>query len=103
MPKTKEGGWLLDDSITGFGTYTVIMKFADYLIIENDKWLGLRDDAPAEAQEAYKQYVDELGRNKNYDFAMLSMMKKNWTDAELAELGLSKSQIEKYREYEKQQ
>lgn len=41
--------------------------------------------------------------DKNYDFAMLSMMKKNWTDAELAELGLSKSQIEKYREYEKQQ
>ena len=40
----------------------VNMKFADYLIVENDKWVGLRDDAPAEAQEAYKQYTDELGR-----------------------------------------
>jgi len=29
------------------------------------------------------------------------MMKANWTDAELAELGLTKEQINTFREYEK--
>lgn len=60
MPETKDGGWLLDDSETGFGTYEPIAMFLDYLIVENGRWMGLQKSAPESAKQAYGRYTMAL-------------------------------------------
>ena len=59
MPKTKDGGWTLDDSETGFGTYEPIALFINYLIVENGRWVGIKDNAPESAKEAYERYTKQ--------------------------------------------
>ena len=34
-----------------------VKKFFDYLIIEDDGWKGIRDDAPESAKKAYDEYI----------------------------------------------
>ena len=59
MPELPNGGWRLDDSETGFGLYEPIAEFIDYVVFENGKPMGLRDDAPESAKEAYERYMKQ--------------------------------------------
>jgi hypothetical protein len=34
-----------------------VKKFFDYLIIDDDGWKGIRDDAPESAKKAYDEYI----------------------------------------------
>ena len=39
-----------------------VKKFIDYLIIDDDGWKGIRDDAPTTAKKAYEKYMKEQKR-----------------------------------------
>lgn len=34
-----------------------VKKFFDYLIIDDNGWKGIRDDAPESAKKAYDEYI----------------------------------------------
>lgn len=34
-----------------------VKKFFDYLIIDDDGWKGIRDDAPESTKKAYDEYI----------------------------------------------
>ena len=34
-----------------------VEKFYDYLIINDDGWAGIKEDAPEEAKKAYDEYM----------------------------------------------
>lgn len=36
-----------------------VKKFFDYLIIDDDGWKGIRDDAPESAKKSYDEYIRE--------------------------------------------
>lgn len=39
-----------------------VKKFFDYLIIDDDGWKGIRDDAPETAKKAYEEYMKKQKR-----------------------------------------
>lgn len=39
-----------------------VKKFFDYLIIDDDGWKGIRDDAPEKAKKAYEEYMEKQKR-----------------------------------------
>lgn len=36
-----------------------VKEFFDYLIIDDDGWKGIRDDAPKSAKKAYAEYIEK--------------------------------------------
>jgi hypothetical protein len=36
-----------------------IQKFFDYLIIDDDGWKGIRNDAPDDVKKAYDDYIEK--------------------------------------------
>lgn len=36
-----------------------VKKFFDYLIIDDDGWKGIRNDAPESAKKAYAEYIEK--------------------------------------------
>lgn len=41
-----------------------VKKFYDYLIIDDDGWKGIKEDAPESAKQAYKEYIE---KQNNFD------------------------------------
>lgn len=39
-----------------------VKKFFDYLIIDDDGWKGIKDDAPESAKKAYAEYIKKKKR-----------------------------------------
>ena len=40
-----------------------VEKFFEYLIIDDDGWKGIRDDAPESAKKAYAEYIKKEEAN----------------------------------------